>query len=252
MKSTTLHITSNTADASANIVGRSDLRTNIQALLPGYSTLAEIAQSGDILIFPSRMPTTPTRRLVVIVPQGEIDADALARRVWQFACRAGLHILYVMVEPNDLRIAYQRRRLSELASMTTSKEVRARANMSSEKSWSQALAKILYPGDLIICLANHKIPNHLLLRRALGEELAESRHVPVYLLGGLKIGLAPRQIEWIKDVQAWTASGFIVAIFLALQAVIVRSTIAPVSTILICLSLLVEIFSLWKINEWID
>lgn len=254
---------SETLQATSIYIGRSDSPTgysaayhsgtpvDLEIYLPGYRELPEAAQLGDALILPNPVPVIPTRRLIVIVPPEEIDEDALVRRVWQLVANSPLEVLYLSLEPDDLYAAYQRRRLARMSSLTTSKEVRARTGMSTEKSWLRALLKLIRPGDLLVCLADYKIIDHYIWRRKLSEILAESTTVPVYLLAGLQVGSAIHQRQWFRDFVAWTASFVLIAIFFVLQVQTERMTTGSISTILLSMSVFIEIFLLYKINDWI-
>ncbi|MBN1147648.1 MAG: hypothetical protein JXA78_10365 [Anaerolineales bacterium] len=251
MKSATLHTTLIPVGFSDGLANRAGNSVDIQTFLPGLSALSATALGKDAVLIPDRIPVTHTQRLVVLIPDGEIDENALARRVWQLAVGMGPKVLYLALAPGDHQVAYQRRRLAGLAFMTTGNGVRAQTSVSIKNNWPQALEEALHPGDLLICLADHQISDRIVWRRALGEVLAESVAVPVYLLAGLKIGLAPYQRRWIKEMLSWTASLIWMATFFGLQVEIVRSTGGSVSTLLLCLSILVEFYFLWKINEWI-
>jgi hypothetical protein len=251
MKFTAMHTSMITPGLSRNLVDRSRLSVNNQVILPGLPQLQDADLEGDVMIIPDRFPVVPTRRLVVLVPDGEIDESSLTRRIWQLAVSSNLNILYLGLASQETYVAYQRSRLASLASMTSGKEVRAQMSVSTEKSWLKALEKTWRPGDLLVCLESHKIPSAVVWRTPLGELLARSASVPVYLIGGLKIGLAPRQRQWIKEMLVWSAALLLLTAFFGLQVLLDRSSAKPLSTILICLSVFVELYFLWKINEWI-
>lgn len=251
MKVETLHTPTISTSLSSGLADPTDLPVEFQVFLPGFSELPEAALRKDTILIPDRIPVTPTRRLVVLVPPGEVDERTLVRRIWQLAANSSLSVLYLAIEPDDLYLASQRRRLSGMASLTSSPEVRARASVSPEKSWPRALESTLHPGDLLVCLAGHTIRGHFVRRRKLGEILVERVAVPVYLIGDLKIGLSPMQQQRIKSIQAWTASFTLIVAFFGLQVELNRSISGTMSTFLLCLSVLAELYILWKINQWI-
>lgn len=251
MKYTALHTTTISPGYSDSQVDRAGLAIDHQIFLPGLAQLPEADLVGDALILPDHSQLIPSQRLVVLVPEGELDESTFTRRIWQLAASSNLKILYLARASQDTFIAYQRSRLAGLAAMTSDKDARAQVIVSTEKSWPKAFQKIRRPGDLLVCLESQKIPRGIVWRRPLGELLARSASVPVYLIGGLKIGLAPHQRQWMREALAWSAALLLMTIFFGLQLALDRYSARPLSTIMICVSVFIELYSLWKINEWI-
>ncbi|HJW91797.1 MAG TPA: hypothetical protein VJ436_14265 [Anaerolineales bacterium] len=231
--------------------GFPDLADRIQAVLPGFNLLPAEMIHDDVFLIQDRPLLTPTRRLVVLVPPGEIDENVLARRVWQLAATSCLSVLYLALSPYEAQTSYERRRLAILAAVTTDPHVRAHARVSARNDWPQVLEQTLRPGDLLVCLASHQVSEHFFRRRMLGERLAESVAVPVYLLGGFKIIPEHFSQQHIGELKTWIASFSVITVFLILQVSIDRSMIRPIATILLYLSVFGEAYLLLKINEWL-
>jgi hypothetical protein len=223
----------------------------IRAIIPGLSELKETAFQDDILIIPDNIPLTPTRRLVVVTPAGEVNENKLARRVWQLAAGSNLDVLYVGQASDDLQITLQRRRLVGLTSKTTNGKVHARLKITTEKNWQKTFTAICEPGDILVFLENHRTRSRILRRKPLGEALAISAPVPVYLMSGLKVGQSPYVRHQEIEILAWIVMLMMLMAFTALQIAIDRSTSGAISTLLLCMSVLFEIYLLWKINEGI-
>jgi hypothetical protein len=228
-----------------------DQAAQIQVVVPGYARLPAHVIDEDILLVKEQSSLNPTRRLVVLIPPGEFDETALARRVWQLAASSSFSVLYLALSPDATQSAYQRRRLAGLAAVTSDQNVRAHSSVSAEKNWRKVLEQILTPGDLLVCLAGHFVTKRLFWHRSLGEELVETLDVPVYLFGRFKIGSIPQQRQTIREVLAWVAFILLLAIFFRVQVSIDRTIARPLSTLITSFSVVVEIYLLWKINEWI-
>jgi hypothetical protein len=231
--------------------GLPDLAAPIQVVVPGCDQLLASMAEDDVLLVQDRFPLKPTRRLVVLVPSGEVDETALARRIWQLAANSYFSVLYLALSPDTFQAAYQRRRLADLAAATSGKNVRASGSVSAEQSWREALKRVIKPGDLLICLANHTVTRYLAWRASLGKQMVETVGVPVFMLSGFKIGRTPQERQATKEVLSWIIFVVLLATFIGLQVSIVRSTTRPLSTTLLCLSVVVELYVLWKINDWI-
>lgn len=240
-----------TVSAREGIPGQpAALPAQIRAVLAGCAQLPPAALEADTLLVSDQLPPVPTRRLIVLVPAGEVDEHALARRVWQLAASSGLSVLYLALTQDADQVSTQCRRLVNLAALTTYPRVRADTNVHTEKNWSKALRRTLQPGDLLVCLAEDRTPG-LFQRQALAKRLAMDLSVTVYQLGGLQVKPAPSSHHWIKDVLAWAASITLIALFFWLQVWIDPTSARPQATLLLYLSILVELYGLWKINEWI-
>ena len=224
-----------------------NLTNKIQAVIPGYARLPADVIRDDVFLLPKKLPLAPTRRLVVLVPPGEIAEDVLTRRVWQLAKDSGLGVLYLTLSREEDQSLYHRRRLTNLMMMTSYGNVRAHSSVSAAQDWPGAVRQILQTGDVLVCLTNHQVFHHLVWQRSLGEQLAQATGAPVYMLAGLKIGPPAKLLQMIKEIRTWTLSLILLLAFFSLQASIVRFTTAPLSTILLCLSVLVELYLLFKV-----
>lgn len=252
MKTLSMHsILTNAAHANFTQGGPQDLAAQLQAVVPGYAQLPAGVIDEDILLVQDRFPLNPTQRLVVLVPPGEIDETILARRVWQLANSSCFNVLYLALSPDGTQTAYQRRRVVSLASMTSGQRFHSHGSVSTERNWQQALEHALQPGDLLVCLASHKIPKHVMWHTLLGKQLAITMGIPVYLFSGFKIAPAPQERQTIQEALAWIFSLLLIAAFFGIQVSIDRSIAGPLSTFLLWLSVVVEVYLLWKINELI-
>jgi hypothetical protein len=226
------------------------LPSQIRRFLPGIAQLPQALLAADILVVPDQVLPFPAQRLIVLIPAGEIDEQALARRVWQLASCCGLSVLYLALSPDQDQVSYQRRRLAHMAAMTAYPHVQADTKVHLYKNWSEALRHFLKPGDLLVCLADDH-PHVFFRRKPLAQQLSANLGVPIYQLGGLQVKPSPLDQYRIKNIFAWIASIALISAFFWLQVGIDRASGNPQSTILLCMSILVELYGLWKINEWI-
>ena len=244
------------ADHSITILSSQDLDTRTSlvikthAVIPGYDRIPADAVQGDLLILPENLPLSPTKRLIVIVPTGEIPENDLARRVWQLAKNSSLDVLYLTRTSEQGNTTYHRRRLMNLAVMTSCEEFRVHSTVISANDWVEAVKQIFRHGDVLVVLSNHMILDHLLWRRPVGQQLARLIGAPVYMLSGLKVGISQESRHTIKETLAWAISLALLAAFFVLQVGLVRSAIKPLSTILVCLTVLAELYLLLKVNQW--
>jgi hypothetical protein len=224
---------------------------DISVFLPGYYEEKSHDTAGDYLIAPDRPPLEPTRRLVVLIPEGDVDEGMLARKVARLAAAAALQLLFLGLSPDHESLPYLRRRLARLATLTAQGQGRASSNVIIGENWYQAANEVLRAGDLLVCFARHQVSFRIFGRRRLGELLSTSLSVPVLLLDGLHVGPSPYQWKWIQESFAWFVSIVLMGAFAGIQMWIERVSVTPSSTILLCLSVLIECLLIFKVNEWI-
>jgi hypothetical protein len=191
------------------------------------------------------------RRLVVLVPDGSLDENALAHKIWRLASISSLQVLFLGLSSDEENAPYFRRRLALLAAAINQGEVRARANVVVGEDWNRAVKNVLHSGDLLVCFARHMIPYRAIGRRNIGEVLAASFDVPVYLLGGLQVGRSPTQFQLVRSILAWSLSIAVLLAFGVLQIWISQNSNPSLSIMLICLSIVAEGITLFKLIEWI-
>ena len=224
---------------------------DIEAILPGYRDHQDGTQHSDFLLMPERAAIRPAKRLVVVVPKGHFNEEELAHKVWQLASTTYLPILFLSLSTDPDGAAYLRRRLVTIAAITAFGEVKATTSIQEGRGWLQAIQRILQPGDLLVCLSEHQVPFRLIGRKALGDILATSLHMPIYLIGDLQIDDFSYRPSQIEAAFSWFASFAIIIAFALLQTRIYQTTSDPASTILLCLSVILEFFLILKTNEWI-
>jgi hypothetical protein len=225
--------------------------TLITAILPGRN-LQDIPElQMDTLIASDHCPLRPTRRLVVLVPEGGLDETDLARRVWLLASHASLRVLFLGRSPDQESDSDVRRRLALLAAAVHQGEVNAQASVVIGKSWLRAVEGVLTGGDLLVCAAGHKISHRIIARTGLGDALAETFQVPVYLLGGLPVGHSPAFGKQLRSLVAWAVSIAFLIAFSGLQIWLSQNASGRLITVLLGLSVIFEGIALLKIIEWI-
>ena len=250
MKKSRSNITTLFADPKPEIIAPGS-STEMAFYLPGFPQEQNSAFREDYMILPARPPVTRSRRLVVLVPGGELKEDELGRKIWQLASKAALEIVYVALSPDIEYAPSLKRRLITLAASTNFANVRARPKILNGNNWEEALRDVIGPGDLVVSIADHKAPFRFVGRKTLGEVLSPALNLPVYMLGGIKVGQLPQQANLIKGFAGWCLSITTILAFGGLQIGLDRISANPDKTILLCLSLICEAFLIWKINEWL-
>lgn len=197
------------------------------------------SRAGALLI-PGDQPLPPARRLVVLVPDTDVDESELATRIWSLASPRGLAVLYLGMIRDVRAESLTRRRLITLAAITRDDWAHVETRLELEGNWIQIVRRIWEPGDLIICHAEQALSGWSLNRKSLAQSLVAALNTPVYVLSGFYAGLPTEQPRWLARLLAWLPPLVILVIFFMLQVRITRGTTGWVQTALLCLSVIVE------------
>jgi hypothetical protein len=97
------------------------------------------------------------KRLIVLVPQPEVDEAMLARRVWTMALSGRSDVLYVALVRDADEEARTRRSLALLTSMTRDDRLHVASQVILQAQWLKALRPLCQPGDAIVCAAGQTV-----------------------------------------------------------------------------------------------
>ena len=129
-----------------------------------------------------------TRRLVVIVPDGELNEIHFAHQVWELAQVHRSNVLFFTVARNDDELMSAQHRMTHLAAATHDFRTPVSTQVDYQTSWTRSLKRILRPEDLVVCQADQSITSLGFLHKPLLELLVQQFSVPVYTLSSRKNG----------------------------------------------------------------
>ncbi len=142
---------------------------------------------GALLLVPEGVSLPPTRRLVVLVPELDLDETALARRIWSLAAPSKLAVLYLSLSRMTSEEMHARRRLATLAALTRDDGIQVSTALATEADWLGALRPRQQNGDLMVCHAEQTASSWC-GARPLGKVLCQTLQAPVQLLEGFYAG----------------------------------------------------------------
>lgn len=180
------------------------------------------------------------RRLVVLVPDAEVDESRLATRLWSMASGPGLSILLLGMVRDTFREAGAQRRLATLAAIARDKRTQVDARVGIGTRWEPLVQSVWQPGDLLVCHAEQSKSILGIRREPLAPALAANLNIPVYAVAGFYPELPPDLPEWISRSLGVVPVVLLLAGFLAALAAIQRLTTGPVQTVLLCLAVVIE------------
>jgi len=139
------------------------------------------------LLLPEGQALPPARRLVVLVPDLDVDQAALARRIWNLAAPSKRAVLYLGLTTSSSEEPQARRQLASIAALTRDDWVNVSTALVVETDWVNALRPQMRAGDVIVCHTEQMLPGWR-GARPLGRALCQILQTPVHLLEGFYAG----------------------------------------------------------------
>lgn len=208
------------------------------------------AQSQPSPVMPLLIPAggilPEAHRLVVLIPDGDVDEAGLARRIWTLASPRQLQVLYLGICHTLAREPMARRRLATLAALTRDDGVATRTQVVMEDDWLLALRPRMAAGDLIVC-HSEQTRGFREPARSLAETLNRALQAPVYVLEGF-LPTSPPDAAWHAPLVFWAGAAVIVAGAFWLQVSIAGLGRNGGETVLMMLSVAGEfsLIALWN------
>ena len=224
-----------------------------QAAPGSLSTAASEAQSPAVptieLLTPESEPPAPARRLVVLVPDPDVDESELARRIWLLASPRMLKVVYVGMVQDHADESFVRQQLATLAALTRDNHTTVETQAHDDRDWLRIVRRVRQPGDQIICVAEQTTFGRGAERRSLGEALASALGAPVYLLSGLPSHARPQPPRRLPRLLIdWAVPVAIIVGFFLMQVAISQLVEEWARIALLCISVLAEagLIGLWN------
>jgi hypothetical protein len=210
--------------------------------------LLPVAAGTATLIWPELQVYSPSRRLIVLVPDGDVDVSKLGKFIWSLASPNRLEVWYVALGSDIYNEPRMRRCLATLAAITRDDFVHVETHVSLGGSWLQLLRLRHQTGDVIFCHIEQTTSLLGLNRRPVGNSLSSALNAPVYVLSGFypqKIAASSRLLHRIASTALVVG---IVVVFLALQLLIHLASTGGTYTVLLSVSLIAEygLIALWN------
>lgn len=191
------------------------------------------------------------RRLVVLIPAGEIQETLLVQQIWRLASPHSLPILMLGIARDYETETALLRRQAELAAFTRDRFVKVETRIMHSSSWVKALQAVIQPGDVILCNAEQEVGKGLFQVQPLCEVLSRSLRLPVYVVSGYYTQKPPLISKPFRQVLAWIVLPLVLAGFIGLDTRVVEEISGPWQQVLLFFLLAIEIGTIWVWNTWV-
>ena len=186
-------------------------------------------------------PRSPVAsRLLVLVPDLDLDEAGMAQRVWSLAEPRSLPVLYLGMSAEPFRESLVRRRLATLAAATRDSRIQVNTRYLPVHNWLEAVRVTCQPGDLIVSPPEQALSLPSNGDRSERTALSAAARAPVHVLPDLVFNARPDRGRRLKGWVFWPVSLAILAGFLWLQAQIDQAANGSVQIILLSMSVLAE------------
>ncbi len=195
------------------------------------------------------METADFSRLVVLVPDRDVDEAAFARKIWSLLGRRRVSILFVTLVSNSDYGPGAQRRLATLAAITRDVFYQIETRVVYRQSWIKALAGILQPGDLVACHAAQRSGSFPNKGAPLADLILTRASAPVYVFTGLyPEPIQPRPTRILRQIAFWGILAGIIAGSFVFEADIDHLATGWINSLLFIFVFVVEILFIWLWN----
>ncbi len=187
----------------------------------------------------------PVRRLIVIVPESEVDSALAVRKIWELANALESRVQFLGLSKDAEHEPSVRRQVVTLSAMVGDENIPVESKIEIGNDWLNAVKSEWHEGDVIVCYAEHRSG---LTRRPLSQILESNLNATVYVLGGFHQEVHMRA-SWIFDTLAWAGSIAIILGFFWLQSKLGQFSTDWAYSTLLYISLFAEAGSIWAWNN---
>src|SRR5919106_1202120 len=111
-------------------------------------------QNGSFSLSPASYSDIElAHRLIVLVPDGDLDYAAATRRVWKLANDSGADIQFISLYKDISRESSLRRQLVTMTAMIQDGNVEAEAKVEFGNNWVDVVKSNWQAGDVVVCFA---------------------------------------------------------------------------------------------------
>ena len=202
--------------------------------------------SAALTVSPASFSTLqPARRLIVLVPEPEMDATFMARKIWELANTLECGIQFLGLSKDAAHEPGVRRQIVTLSAMVGSEDISVETKIAIGNDWLSVVRSNWREGDVIVCFTGQSSG---LARRPLNQMLESNLNATVYVLSDIQ-SQEERPHSWVVNAMAWAGSIGIIIGFFWLQAKLIQFPKEWAYTALLYISLFAEAGSIYAWNS---
>lgn len=210
---------------------------------------ASAAGQIELASTPLARPLPPFHRLVVLVPDMDLDETRLAHYIWSLASPCYLDVLFLSLYRDAEAELRARRRLAILAAITRDDRIRVESRVYPASKWEKAIRAVWQPGDIVLCHAEQTDAVRELRRTP----SATTPKFPLVVLYGFS---QPEDGPWRKPTARWASwlVPLVIIVSFALFQIRLERVVSEngMRTLLLCASVTLEFGLIWLSHRFLN
>jgi hypothetical protein len=181
------------------------------------------------------------QRLIVIVPNEDVDEAILGRQIWLLASNYRLDVLLLSVVKSVEESMSAARRLTTLAAMIRDAYYKVEKQVVFEHSWQKGIRPYWRQTDMILCPLESEVKNGFGKQIRLCELLSRDLKAPVYTFSGLYSAGKSTIPIWLSKIPYWAGFILILCLFFIFEVNVDELSKGLVGQILLMMVVMFEI-----------
>ena len=186
----------------------------------------------------------PARRLIVIVPETDLDLAIAARKIRDLAVAFGGRVLFFGPVKDTAYEPALRRQMIALSAMVADEHILIETKIETGMNWLNSLKAELHYKDAVACFAGQRFGH-----RPLNQILESNLDVTIYVLAGNSLPMEVSHSNWKSGLLMWLGSLGLIVGFLYFQWKITQFPQDWAHTMLLYISVFAEVAALWTWNK---
>jgi hypothetical protein len=218
-------------------------KANFQSQFPpiDFPKLSVVKSGSPSKTLADHSALLAVKRLIVLVPNEEVDEAQLSRQIWNLAANYRLDVLLISIVASADESMSALRRLTMLAAMTRASHFKIEKQVVFSTHGDRALRPYWQQTDMILCPAEKNIENLFGNMTPLSQALSDRLKVPVYTFCGLYKYSSRQLPAWQRQLPFWLGFLLIVAISFYFETDVDQIVRGWVGQILLVMVMIIEI-----------
>lgn len=188
----------------------------------------------------------PASRLIVLVPDLDVDASAFAQKLKGLAKSVERRVQLLGLSRDATHEPGIRRRLVALSAMVEDRDIFVECTVEIGRDWVNAVKPYWREGDVIVCFAEYRPFSN---NKPLAQILETSLNAPIYIISGLFHEPGKTNSSLKNSILAWTGSIALLLGFFLLQVKLMDSPQGFIRSLGLYASIITEAGSIWFWNN---
>lgn len=162
-----------------------------------------VEKGGKARLLQSSNELRSVTRLLVVIPNEEVDEAALSRQIWILASNYRLNVLLLTAINNEEESMVAARRLATIAAMTRDTFFKIETHIIFSHSWKNTIRTFWRQTDMILCPSEQTVSSLWGKKKLLSQVLSDSLKAPVYTFSGLYHPSDAHIPDWLRKIPYW-------------------------------------------------